>query len=835
MKKKIMGLVSVLLVVTLFVGLTHILSGTNKGFGSADEKIGFGSGNDITELVKEGNYLVSENDNFTLTLDTAGNPIVTDKSTGKIWKSVSDNADSGKYSSSVVAHYLSSNSAKSEYFSSEHSVDKNQMHIYEEQDGVKVEYAFGEVGEEYVYPDLISQKRLESFLKKVDDDSAEYIKGSYTLYELEYYTGTTRKFLLEQYPRLEKENLYVLMGAGSKKSQKKLDECFRSAGYTLEDRDEDNGDAESSVTRPCAIRISVSYKLTSTGFTASVNTEDCLFYSEYPLTSIDLLPNFDSYTTDESGYMVIPEGSGALMYFDDENKDDVALEIPVYGENLSVSHLYNSESNYSLPMFGQYKNNKGYICVIDEGAEQAKIKVERNLNTALIYPSFDILDNAGYKIGVQGDVYLTSSDFTTEKVTAEYILLNQLEEATAYSSMANTYRGYLKEQQMLSVNASTDPKLLTEIVNTINYDTVAYGIFPTNREFAVTSFQKTGEISAEISKWAGNENLKVLLTGYNKEGLNSGKVGKLTYSKAAGGKKEYTELQKTLSNLKIDAYSDLPISVVDSKMVSSAKTTLARNINNSISNLNVYDLQTSAYKGSSMRLVSSAKFNDLWKKYSDKGILSSGVGVSQLTSSLYGDYADGNLVSRGDSVKSVLKVLESAKKENLKLLGDTGNLYTLKYLDLINNISLSSSKNKAYDKEIPFVPMIIHGSVDYVGMLNNNSSNTKYDILKHIEMGSGLHYMITGEKYDDLFNTEYSYLYDTNYDAIKNEMQSSYLEVQKALKGLGKAEITEHIYLTDDVVRVTYDTGDVIYVNYGDEVYSGDVSVKANDYLRVSK
>ncbi len=838
MKKKLIGFISVLLALALFVGLTHMLSGNNKGFGSTDEKIGFGSGNDITELVKEGNYFVTQNDKFSLILDTSGNPIIIDKASGKVWKSINDSPESGggKFTSSVVAHYLSSNSAKGEYFSSEHAVDKNQMHVYEEQDGVKVEYAFGDIGEEFVYPDQISQKRLEQFLKKMSADDAEFVEECYILYEIKYYSGANKEFLLSQYPRLEKENLYVLSGGSSKRTQRKLDEILRSAGYTLEDKESDNQGNESSTERQCAIRISVSYRLTDVGFSATVDTKDCLFYSEYPLTSIDLLPYFDCYVPKDNGYMVVPEGGGALIYVNDSINDEIQLELPVFGENSSVTELYNSSWDYSLPVFGQYKNNSGYLCIINDGSQQSKIKVERNQNCSTIYPSFDLLDNNGFKIGVQGDVYLTSSGFTTEKVTMEYILFNELEEKTAYSKMANTYREYLVENGVLHGEASENPILLTEFVNAINYDTVAYGVLPVNKEFAMTSFEDVIKISDEISKWSNSENLSVLLTGYNKKGLNSGKIGKISYSKSAGGKKGYADMQEALSKSNINLYLNLDFSIVESNVVTSAKSNLARNINNSIANLSVYDLQTNIFKSSDLRLLSPSKFENLWEKYSRKGINSVGIGVSQFTSSLYGDYADGNLVCRQDSINYITNVLSTIKKENFKILGDIGNLYSLKYLDLINNISLTSSKNSAYDKEIPFVQMVIHGYVDYVGKSNNNSSDTQYNVLKHIETGSGMHYMITANKFDKLFDTDYSFLYDTNYDAVKSDIKSSYLYVQNALKGLGKAIIKEHIYLTDTVVRIAYDTGDVIYINYGDTEYKeNSVKINPNSYLRVEK
>ena len=64
-------------------------------------------------------------------------------------------------------------------------------------------------------------------------------------------------------------------------------------------------------------------------------------------------------------------------------------------------------------------------------------------------------------------------------------------------------------------------------------------------------------------------------------------------------------------------------------------------------------------------------------------------------------------------------------------------------------------------------------------------------------------------------------------------MEQSVLRIRTALEGLTSSRIVGH-EIRGDLRKVTYDTGAVIYVNYGDSAAEWDgVSVPAGDYVRV--
>ena len=68
---------------------------------------------------------------------------------------------------------------------------------------------------------------------------------------------------------------------------------------------------------------------------------------------------------------------------------------------------------------------------------------------------------------------------------------------------------------------------------------------------------------------------------------------------------------------------------------------------------------------------------------------------------------------------------------------------------------------------------------------------------------------------------------------LKSDIDENYKALSKALDGLIDKEIVSHRALSDSVVRVEYEGGSVIYVNYGDTDYTAEgITVNAKDFLR---
>ena len=837
MKKRIISLCVICAIVLGYLGLTKILKKEETVlFGKSGGSI-INSENDICD----GNcdILVAKNSSFEMYIDRFYNPYLRHIETNKIWKSVSkDDMGNTNYSSSLIIDYFNDLNSMITLNSFEHSVSKGQARAIKIDNGVKIEYLFGEASVEYIYPPIISKKRMAKFLKRMNKEDRKFVMDSYSYIDIDEYTGADRKYLLEEYPRLEKEDIFVATGIETKSIKNRINDIFIWSGYSKSEQTIDNEGKEVEKVNPQTFKISVSYILTDSGFKASVNAKDLEFYSDYPLTSIKLLPYFDSFAGNDSGYLTLASGSGALL---DMGNNGVIKELsfPIYGNNLSLTkQITNANENYPLPVYGQYRNGAGYMCIVTDGAQQATVTVDKNDMCSACGVKFTVIDSESCAMSTQNPVELFADDISDSKYTVDYTLFPKMDEKTAYSDIANAYRKSLIDDGLINPdNSNRDPIFLAEFIGSVNYKDMFLGCIPVKKEYSLTDFDEAEKTAVEIDKLSAG-NTKVLFTGWNANGLNRQSIKKLSVSKASGGKSSFNTVLDNLKKRGIESYAELNFSSVSHYSLDGydPSSNSARSINNNIVHLTTKDYLTYELKDTDFQLVSPNMFTKIWKSFDKKfKTCDSGIYVSDMTAMLYGDYTNEKMVTRKSSADYVTKTLGEIKKSKKNIMGKCGNLYSLPYLKVINNLSISSNNSNYFDKDIPFVQMVLHGSVDYVSEAINNINEQSDTVLKLIETGSGVHYLLTNNTFDELFNTEFSYLYNTNYSNMKKSLNDIYSSVSGALKGLGNVEITEHQYITDDVVLVKYKNGTEIYINYGlTDYFVGKDLVRAKDYLRIN-
>lgn len=839
MKKRLISIAIVVSLVLSYIVLSKILStGKTVDYGIADGDIMFSGNNDITDTLADQGLTVAENEYFIMQITDRADIRIIHKPTGRVWNSVpGEDYGNSKYSSSLILSYFSDKSTKSVLYSSKDSVNKKQFKVYSADAGVVVEYIFGEMTSENLYPEVISEKSMKKLLKRMNEEDAEYFLRRYTFYSLSNYTDADQEYLLQKYPRLKDENLYALTDNNIQRTGKRMNSILESIGYTASDRDADNYGYGSKRENPLTFKVAIAYKLTERGFKVTLDLEDLAFYKEYPVDSLQLLPYFDCFTKGETGYFVLPSGSGAIAEVTvADNTKEQNISLPVYGDNYAVTKQLNDYTHQCVfPVFGQYKNSSGYLCIINNGAEQATVNSEKNSYYSSSYTSFQIIDTELYTSS-QSIMWLPNREVSIDNnIELEYVLLSGVNENNAYSQMANIYRNYLAENGTLTKNSFSSVPFVPEFVNTINYNTMSLGFIPTNKEFSMTSFENLTGIVKDFGKYIDSSAMNVLITGWNKGGLNKSEFNKINYSSAAGGKKRFNSMINTLESEKINYYIDCNFTTFSPYKFdnyNSMKNSV-RGINNSVIKLNKLDAKTFKYKPTGMQLISSELYKELWETYSNLPV--GGIGVNQLSTFLYGNYSNGKSVTRSDSVSSVTGVLSKIKSSGRSVLGDGGNLYALKHLDIINNLPVNSSQSNYFDRDIPFVQMVLHGFTAYVSPPLNGVSDKETMLLKLIETGSGLHYKITDNIYNNLFDTDFSYLYNTQFSVIKDDIRYLYEKLNTALTGLGNKTIIAHEYVARNVVCVTYEDGTKIYVNYSNHAFNiGSIAVQPKSYYRIN-
>ena len=112
-----------------------------------------------------------------------------------------------------------------------------------------------------------------------------------------------------------------------------------------------------------------------------------------------------------------------------------------------------------------------------------------------------------------------------------------------------------------------------------------------------------------------------------------------------------------------------------------------------------------------------------------------------------------------------------------------GNAYCLKYVDHILNVSLDSSRYISSSQSVPFVGLVLHGSVQFAGSPLNMVGDAYYEMLKIIENGASPYFMLsyenTAKLKEDALLSEY---YSVAFQIWQEDLVKYYNTLNDALK-----------------------------------------------------
>ena len=153
--------------------------------------------------------------------------------------------------------------------------------------------------------------------------------------------------------------------------------------------------------------------------------------------------------------------------------------------------------------------------------------------------------------------------------------------------------------------------------------------------------------------------------------------------------------------------------------------------------------------------------------------------------------------------------------DNESVMVSAGNAYALPYVDHILGVSMDSSLNINTSESIPFVGMVLHGNVEFAGSAINLDGDFEYSMLKAIENGASLYFMLSKDNTSELKQFEdFSKYYAISYDIWKPQLIESYSKFNEAMKKVKYSYLTEHDTIGTRIVKVEYENGVSFILNY---------------------
>ena len=789
---------------------------------------------------------------------------VRDKKTGETWFSNPyDFATDTKAApearkdlqSLITLTYYDSKDAELTMNSFSDCTEKDQYTLEKLKNGFAIHMQMGSVDERVLAPEAIEASKYEELIvPNVSDRDARKLSAYYTKVSLsdDSLSDSVKDKYLKSTPGLSEHDFYILRET-TDREKKVMEEILLQTEYGYEDMDDDLALSGHVVKKnvEALFKMSLYVELDDGDLKVSVPADSISYdKDDFYLASFQVLKYMGAGKYNQDGYLFIPDGSGALIYYNkDGAKELLHTTKTVYGMDYALTFDYGmnslSEQIY-FPVYGNKENDKAIFAVIEEGASLASIITESgNILTSYetVYPQFSYVAShtVNYTDSTKIKGLYTYHD--TRNYEGDYVIRYSFltGDKADYVGMAENYQEYLIENKALTkLEADTKPAFYLEALGALEKTSTKFGV-PYTESVALTDFEQAEKMLKEMLTVADLD-LKLRYKGWSNGGLYYTVSNKADVEKSLGGKTGLADLEAYAAENGIDFYPDVDFFMtcqdgfLDGYMESANS---AHNIRKEILYLvgpqgftNFAEFQ---YMNYSISPYYYEKYmNQYFSSYDKLGL--SGVSIGNAGTMLYAEYQKTKAVNREDAMNIVAAGLEKHTAD-YNLMVDGGNAYTLAYASDIVNMPMQSSAHTLENESVPFMQLVLHGYKQYSGKALNLTGESKDMFLRSIEYGASPLFTVAADNEELLSKTSMSYYTSVNWDALKDEIEACAKEWSEAYEGLADQKMIAHKKVNDDVYVTTYEDGTMLYVNYGETEWTSEdgVTVSAKDYTRVTK
>ena len=786
----------------------------------------------------EGMVLVSENDNLKLYTNLETTEIaVYNKNDGSITYSNPQDRDThtgtginaSNLSSTLAVTYYNKAGNVATINNYDMSIKNGQFETESIKDGIRYIYTLADEDSiASIVPYYISEDGLNKVMEKSSDYDARTVKGKYKL-----------------------ENGTYVLNDSAKKSKvgmEKLNKIFEKAGYTEEDyaKDMEGHEEDESL----SITIPLEYRLTDKGLEATVKAADIEEHGNVYISQIDVLQFFGAASNKAQGYILVPDGSGALINLNSGNQA-TAYNQAIYDiDPVAQNYVVIEETECArLPIFGIKADDNAIFARITAGDAIASVNADvagklNNYNYA--YASFNVREKELLNMfGVQGsksDIPVVEKSLYKIDLSVSYSFLTK--DDASYSGMARTYRKQLIDEGILKeTNQSESVPLYLDIIGGVEQKKHIMGI-PYEGVCAMTTYDEASEIVDNLYD-SDITNLRLNYQGWFNGGIYHDVADKIKLIGSVGSKSDLESLNKKLEDKGGKLFMDVAFQKVSHE---SKRFTSVLEASKYYSG---YLVELGATDPSTVRQTSNLEWYDemiyymispkFLNRYVDKFASKitkydvSGINLTDLGSVLTSDKKRSELINRQQAENIVIGQYEKLAETKKNLMETGGNEYSLKYVSDIIDAPTSYSAYYIIDEQVPFYEMVIHGSISYSGEAFNLMDDDLDDdfVLNCIEYGIAPRFTLSYKDPSKMKYTSSADKYSVLYTTWLDKAKEMYGNINEALKDVDGSAMINHEKLDNGLIKVDYENGKTIYINKTSQDITVDGNtVKAKNYLK---
>lgn len=741
--------------------------------------------------------------------------------------SIADAEKKNNLSSQIIVYYYKEQ-VLSEMNSYYYATSLKQCKVKTDGEKFRVKYNLGQ--QKFTIdqlPQVLSRERMEKeILPKIGkEDRAEVLKR-YILYSRKELSKEAFAAVKNSFPIIEEHDIYIRAQMPDYEGEE-IWLILEKAGYSIEDlkRDCAENKVENTYEEQASFSVELVYTLNDDGFSVTCDPEKIGYVDNFKPVRIEILPFLGAAGMSDAGYMFVPDGSGAIIRYNNGKKKSNEYWQSLFGDDSAISKSEGSAERQQslLPVFATCSTNGGFLATIDSGYENAGIAadISGKVNSYnYVRPFFDVFAADVLSIG-QSSANNTFLSTAKKCFSREFkVSYRPVAKDTTYTDLAVMYRDYLLETKQLKETKTDDTALNLEFIGTVGVKKKFFG-FPYDSLESVTTFEQALDIVNEL----GIKDVDIKYTAALKGGLKQSDASSVEPIKMLGSKKDLKELQNTVGQVYFSYYA--------TQQANAPKSQTARTLGGQLVKRYEYDLVSRQIQKKKYMVQLSTKTliknSDKILKTAKKSNVQA-VNLLDIGFELNSDFSKSNTIDTAKARQNIQKYLQKLSGD-INVSVEHGGVYALAYADKIWNIPTSDSGYNIIDQSVPFYAIVVRGSIPIVTSPVNTSPDPVKQFLQTVEIGAQLQYSWLYEYAENLIDRKESY-YDRDYkDTVKQAAQ--YAEkIGKLYDAIGHSKITAHTGISDTLTSVTYDNGVTVVVNYDTvDAAFGETQISAQDFV----
>lgn len=551
------------------------------------------------------------------------------------------------------------------------------------------------------------------------------------------------------------------------------------------------------------------------------------------------------------GYALIPDGSGALIRFQENKAKFTAYEGAVYNADPSKQLTYRSVADDvvpvkdpTMPVFGISHGDgtqAAFVAYADKGDEYMTLNAvpasteDEEIRYTYAYAGFTYNSEFYQVINQAGESYRKVQDAPNKfdiDLTYQFLTGDGSDGTPSadYVGMAQAYRQHLIEEKVLTeVDQETGDIPIR--IDFLMSDSKK-GVFST-QEVEVTSVGDVDEILAKLTK-DGIKNINSGLIGWQSGGETLSKPNSTSISGSVGSKSELKDLMSKYAEKGIDISFSREFTTINEDMISY--------YDNAAKHLNTKYLEVDqstvlpknvpvAEFGYALPKKTASWITDLYENLGDYSQSFTIDGASNVLVSSYD--SDGVESTVTDAIGYYQDAIGKIKKNGTKVNLASPNKYLWKYTDRYLQSTVGTSQYVYETDTVPFLQLVLHGTMEVYAPYANFSFYSITDQLRMIDYNINPSFVLTKEPSYLLSATKSSDYYSTEFEQYEELVKEIYTTVNESLSQVAGYSWTGRKVVNDGVIANTYEKdGNIktIIINYTED----DITVDGNKVAKLS-